>query len=309
MRLASALTRYAAPVIAAGVLLAGCGQAPTTPVSVSDASTAAPGGPASQSPGTTPAGKPAARSGAGSPGEPVAAGSGQKSLVPLPNPATMAPGSVYRNPANGRDEVVVSNIARTALLIGDSQSEPTTGWPRQGLAAAGYDVYFCGLGGTGYVAANGKTGNYIDALQRGDWKLPYGSPPLVVMEGGGNDASRGATDAQIVANAERLIASLRQRYPGAVLAMIGTLARGANYGGGRRTQVDALLGDLAARDSIPFISTGDWLTKYDLTSQMADGVHMNTSGHAALGKILAARLKELGLALPPAGPDATAPAS
>ena len=62
------------------------------------------------------------------------------------------------------------------------------------------------LGGTGFVASNGKTGNYIDALQRGDWLLPYGSPPLVVIEGGGNDASRGATDQQISTNAERLIA-------------------------------------------------------------------------------------------------------
>ena len=62
---------------------------------------------------------------------------------------------------------------------------------------------------------NGKTGNYIDALQRGDWKLPYGTPALVVIEGGGNDAARGATDAQIVANADRLIASIQQRYPAA----------------------------------------------------------------------------------------------
>lgn len=303
MRIASALTRYAAPVIATGVLLAGCGQAPTTSSSGPDSSAAASASPlASGMPG-----KSAARAGAGASGEPVAAGGKKSLLAPLPNPATMAPGTVYRNPANGRDEVIVSNISRTALLIGDSQSEPTNGWPRQGLSAAGYDVFFCGLGGTGYVAANGKTGNYVDALQRGDWKLPYGAPALVVMEGGGNDATRGYTDAQIVANAERLIDSLKQRYPAARLAMIGTLARGANYGGGRRTQVDSLLGGLAARHSIPFISTGDWLTTYNLTSQMADGVHMNSTGHAALGTILAGRLKDLGLELPPPGPVTTEP--
>src|SRR6478672_9534902 len=49
--------------------------------------------------------------------------------------------------------------------------------------AAVYKVFFCGRGGTGFVASNGRTGNYIDALQRGDWKLPYGTPPLVVIEG------------------------------------------------------------------------------------------------------------------------------
>lgn len=303
MRTASALTRFVAPMIATGVLMAGCGQAPQTPISVSDTQTLAPTASAAQASGAKAPATPAARAAAGASGEPVAAGSGQKSLLaPLPNPATMAPGTVYRNPANGRDEVVVRNITRTALLIGDSQSEPTAGWPRQGLTAMGYDVFFCGLGGTGYVVANGKTGNYIDALQRGDWKLPYGEPPLVVIEGGGNDAARGATDAQIVANADRLIASLRQRYPGSKLAMIGTLARGANYGGGRRTQVDALLGTVAAKHGIAFVSVGDWLTKYNLTGQMADGVHMNNTGHGALGKILAARLNELGLKLPPAGP-------
>ncbi|MFP3600118.1 SGNH/GDSL hydrolase family protein, partial [Chryseobacterium sp. SIMBA_029] len=79
---------------------------------------------------------------------------------------------------------------------------------------------------------NGKTANYIDALQRGDWVLPYGEPPLVVVEGGGNDATQHATDGQITANAERLLAALKQRYPDAALAMIGTLARGAGNGGG-----------------------------------------------------------------------------
>ena len=109
---------------------------------------------------------------------------------------------------------MVPDISRTALLIGDSQSEPADGWPRLGLAAVGYKVHFCGLGGTGFVAANGKTGNYIDALERGDWKLPYGTPPLIVIQGGGNDAGKGATDAQIVANADRLIAALQRAVSG-----------------------------------------------------------------------------------------------
>ena len=109
----------------------------------------------------------------------------------------------------------------------------------------------------------------------------------MVIEGGGNDASRGATDEQISANAERLIASVRQRYPEARLAMVGTLARGAADGGGRRTEVDALLGTVAARHSIPFVGVGDWLTRHDLTGSMADGVHMSPEGHAALGVLLA----------------------
>jgi acyl-CoA thioesterase-1 len=190
---------------------------------------------------------------------------------------------------------VVPNISRTVLLIGDSQSEPTDGWPRLGLAAAGYNVYFCGRGGTGYVATNGATGNYIDALQRGDWLLPAGTPALIVIEGGGNDAAGGASNEQIAGNAQRLIGELRTRYPGTRIAMIGTLARGANDGGGRRSEVDALLGAVAATNGLPFVSVGDWLTKYRLAKDLADAVHMNAEGRVALGGILERRLRELGL--------------
>jgi acyl-CoA thioesterase-1 len=262
MRNASALFRSVASMIALGVLLSGCGQATTQ--QNGDAG-----------PGTGAASVPAALARA-LPAEPTA-------------------GTVFRNPANGRHEVVVAEVERTAVLIGDSQSEPASSWPRQALAALGYNVHFCGLGGTGYVAANGKTGNYVDALERGDWLLPYGSPPLVVVEGGGNDASRGASNAQIEANADRLISDLRTRYPGSRLAMVGTLARGANNGGGRRSEVDALLATVAAGHSIPFVSVGDWLTRYDLATSLADGVHMNSHGHQALGVLLAGKLKELGL--------------
>ena len=165
----------------------------------------------------------------------------------------MAPGSVYKNPANGRNEVIVANIRRTAVLIGDSQSEPGRRLAPPGPVRRRLQRVLLRPRGHRVCCLDGKTGNYIDALQRGDWQLPYGSPALVVIQGGGNDAARGATDSQIVANAERLISSLKQRYPGAKFAMIGTLARGVNYGGGRRSQVDALLGTVAAKHSIPFV--------------------------------------------------------
>ena len=290
MRNASALSRLAAPMIALGILVAGCGQTP--PTRTGDDGATSLGGLYGQ---TVPAP-------GGAPGEPMAAGSTGNRKLAQATPGSMPAGSIYRNPANGRNEVVVEDIARTAVLIGDSQSEPTLSWPRTALASLGYNVHFCGRGGTGFVTSNGETGNYIDALQRGDWLLPHGAPPLLVIEGGGNDASRGATDQQISANAELLIASVRQRYPEAWLARVGTLARGAAAGGGRRTEVDTLLGTVAARHSIPFVSVGDWLTRYNLTKSMADGVHMGPAGHAALGVLLARRLDEFGLRAPAPGP-------
>lgn len=279
MRKASALSRLVAPLIAVGVLTVGCGQSAETP----------------QPAATT---KQAAAS-VVVPGEASAASKSKKAVQQL-SPTNLPVGSTYRNPANGRDELIVADVRHTAVLIGDSQSQPLNAWPRQALVANGYKVHFAGMGGTGFVAANGDTGNYIDALQRGDWLLPYGSPPLVVIEGGGNDATRGATDAQIVANADRLIATLKQRYPGAKLAMIGTLARGANYGGGRRSQVDALLGKVAAKSGLPFISVGDWLTRYDAVQDLADGVHMTAAGHQKLAAPLTKELAAAGLAAQPA---------
>ncbi|BCW72186.1 SGNH/GDSL hydrolase family protein [Arthrobacter sp. NicSoilB8] len=295
MRNASALSRFVATMIAVGALLSGCGQAPSSPehdAGSSDVGLSGVQASAGQAGAANGAGVPVA---AGS-GGPVSAGSAAKARIGSGiDPASLPGGSVYRNPANGRNEVIVKDSSNTAVLIGDSQSEPSFGWPRQGLAAAGYKVFFCGRGGTGYVASNGKTGNYIDALQRGDWKLPYGTPPLVVLEGGGNDAARGASDAQIVANAERLIAIIQQRYPAARVLMVGTLARGAHYGGGRRSEVDTLLGKVANRHGLPFVSAGDWLTRYNLTGSMADGVHLNRHGHAALGAVFGQRLEAMGL--------------
>lgn len=275
---ASARAVLIAPVIAATLLLGACGL-PSQPA-------AGTGGPSV----TGAAAAPAAAA-----GEAVAAGSPATGDFTAVDPSGLPAGALFRNPANGRDEVIIDNIGRTALLIGDSQSEPEASWPRRALAGLGYDVFFCGKGGTGFVASNGTTGNYVDALQRGDWHLPYGFPPLVVIEGGGNDAKQGASDEQIAANAESLITTLKQRYPGAKLAMVGTLGKGAGNGGGRRAEVDALLGTVAAEHGIPFVSVGDWLTRYGLENQLADAVHMNDDGHRALGALLGGRLSALGL--------------
>lgn len=279
MRQSSAAFRLLAPLIAIGVLATGCGPSPTNPASTPTRS-AAPG------PAQTAAAPPLR-------------------AAQAPGPLDLPVGSLYKNPANNRNEVVLADVRHTAVLIGDSQAMPKDSWPQQGIAALGYKLLVVGMGGTGFVAANGKTGNYIDALQRGDWILPYGDPPLIVVQGGGNDASQKATDAQITSNAERLLAALKKRYPGAAVAMIGTLARGADNGGGRRTEVDALLGRIAAKHGIPFVSTGDWLTRYNAVGDLQDGVHLKPSGHAKLGGVLAKELGALGLT---ARPDSALPA-
>lgn len=275
----SRIFRSTASVIAAGVLLAGCSQAPAQPSdSSSGRQTAAPVAPS---------------------GSPAAAGQGPKKPDSGQDPSKLPVGSLYKNPSNNRNEIILADVRHTAVLIGDSQAQPEGSWPRAALGSIGYKVYTVGRGGTGFVAATSDTGNYIDALQRGDWVLPYGTPPLIVVQGGGNDAARKVSDDQITSNANRLIAALRKRYPLAKIAMIGTLAKGADAGGGRRTQVDTLLGDIAAKAGATFFSVGDWITKYHVEGDLVDGVHLNPAGHAKLGGVLAADMAAAGLRLPP----------
>lgn len=212
-------------------------------------------------------------------------------------------GSLVTDPGSGRSEVVVPAIERTAVLIGDSQASGARGvkgsdtWVQSGLAARGYTVVFLGAGGTGYVARTARAENYPDGVESGHVVLPYGNPALVVVQGGGNDASRGIPDDQILANAGRLLHDLKASYPESKFLFIGTLARGGEAGG-RRTQVDSLLAGFAKAHEIPFVSAGDWLSKYGAVHEMADGVHLTAAGHKNLANVLAGKLADLGLEAP-----------
>ena len=212
-------------------------------------------------------------------------------------------GTMVLNPASGRHEILDPAVARTAVLMGDSQSTGAAGidsahtWVAAGLAARGYKVALVGAPGTGFVAGTPFRASYPDAVESGAATLPYGNAALVVVQGGGNDAAVGASDAQILNNAQRLLRDLKASYPSSEFLFIGTLAR-ATAAGGRRGHIDALLGEFARRNGVRFISAGDWITRYGLERKMADGVHLNAKGHEVLTAILAGRLKDMGLAAP-----------
>ncbi len=278
MRSAPMMVRTIPPLLAAVVALAGCTPPAqtTVPEKASDRVQSVP-----------------VAAAAAGPGRPAAAGPARRKTAV--NPDNLPAGALYRNPANGRDEVIVPDIENTAVLIGDSQSEPAQSWTRLALGRLGFDVVFCGGSGTGFVVGTGSRGNYIDALENGDWHLPYGAPPLVVIEGGGNDATRGASNVGIEENAERLIEAVEDRYPAADVVMVGTLARGAHAGGGRRTEVDSLLGAVAKEYGLSFVSVGDWLTRYGLAEHLADDRHLDADGHEAAALLLQKRFEALGL--------------
>lgn len=213
-------------------------------------------------------------------------------------------GTLITNPVSGREEIIDPGVAGQAVLFGDSQAggakgvRPADTWVERGLAARGYKVRFVGAGGTGFVASTVKDANYPDAVTSGRLTLPYGKPALVVFQGGGNDAAQGATDAQITANAERLLRELKASYPTSEFLIIGTLGRGGAASGDRRGQVDSVLAGFAKGNGIQFISPRDWLTRYGVGNKMADGVHLTAAGHEELSKALASELKSLGLQAP-----------
>ncbi|WP_165788134.1 SGNH/GDSL hydrolase family protein [Arthrobacter glacialis] len=225
----------------------------------------------------------------------------QRSGEEVATPWDLPAGSMIFNPASGREEVTDPAIARLAVLFGDSQAAGAAGvneadtWVQLGLAERGYKVKFLGGGGIGFAAKTPSTSNYADSLDTGRKVLPYGNPALVVVQGGGNDASQGIADARILSNADRLLHDLKASYPNSEFLFIGTLAKGQGYGGGRRSQVDALLAGFAQRNGIRFISAGDWVTRYGVGDKLVDGVHLNRGGHQALAKVLATDLKAMGI--------------
>lgn len=208
---------------------------------------------------------------------------------------------VVHNDASGRRELVVPHPSQVAVLIGDSQAAGAAGvagdrtWPQLALRAAGYTVAFRGRGGTGFATGNGSDPDYVAALRQEHWLLPHGDVGLVVVEGGGNDARTGAPDAAIVAGEAALVAELRRSYPRSPIVIVGTLAHSARDGGGRRHQVDALLGGAARRQGLAFVSAGSWLTTHKLAAHLADQVHLDSVGHRLAARALLQALAEAGL--------------
>jgi acyl-CoA thioesterase I len=211
-----------------------------------------------------------------------------------------AAGSRIFNPAAGRYEVHTPAPREVAVVIGDSQAAGAAGvsgnatWPLRAVATLGYRPVFRGAGGTGFVSAAASAGNYLTALRQEEWLLPHGEVGLVVVQGGGNDARIGAGNADIRANAGALLAELRKSYPRSPLVLVGTLARAASDGGGRRNEVDALLAGVAAEHGAAFVSAGDWLTTEGLAAELADGVHLTAEGHRLAARVLARELRARG---------------
>jgi acyl-CoA thioesterase-1 len=218
-----------------------------------------------------------------------------------PEPLTRATGDF--NPA-------YESLRSTAVLIGDSQTFGSGGisgdqtWVQKAFSSLGYRLVVNAVGGIGYVSGTAKDPNYPDALDRGKWSLPKpilpstGSP-LIVVQGGGNDARIGSSNAVILANAARLLDGLRKRYPESKIVLIGVLGKGVTQSP-RRAQVDELLADFAKSRGLLYVSVADWVSRFGMEKNLLDGVHLDATGHRVIGEVLRDRLRDLGVTGPTA---------
>nr|WP_231713083.1 SGNH/GDSL hydrolase family protein [Arthrobacter sp. zg-Y769] len=189
---------------------------------------------------------------------------------------------------------VVPGVEDSALVIGDSQAGPDT-WVGLGLEQAGYPAIIRGAIGTGYVEGNGSVAGYARALEAHQWLLPWGTPRLILLQGGGNDITHPASD--IRAEALRLIRGLRQSYPSVRIVMVGVIGDGT----GPRSEVDRVLAAVAAEQGIDFLTPGNWWARYGLNGRLRpDGRHLSPEGHRIAAGVFAHELARMS---PPAIPQ------
>ena len=231
---------------------------------------------------------PAAATAPAAPTAPVPSAPATPAKQVLPDPL---PGELVYMAGTGRNMVVVDGVEESALVIGDSQAGPTT-WVGQGLALAGYPGIIRGAGGTGYVQGNGTISAYAQALETQQWLLPWGTPSLIILQGGGNDT--GYPLQAVRAGALQLIRDVRQSYPDSRIVMVGVIGDGT----GPRQDVDTALAATAREEGISFLSPGRWWAQYGLNGPLRpDGRHLSPEGHRVAAEVFA---RELQRVAPPA---------
>jgi acyl-CoA thioesterase-1 len=143
------------------------------------------------------------------------------------------------------------------------------------LKARGHDVEVINAGVSGDTSSGG--------LSRLDWSVPDGTE-LVIVELGANDMLRGITPEITEKNLDAILARLRQRRIGVLVAgMRAAPNLGADYG----REFEAIYADLAAKNGLlfyPFFLDG---VAAEASLNQRDGLHPTAAGvDAIVGRIL-----------------------
>jgi acyl-CoA thioesterase-1 len=140
------------------------------------------------------------------------------------------------------------------------------------LKEKGHDVAIANAGVSGDTTADG--------LARIDWSIPDGTKG-VILELGANDALRGLSPEESLANLDQMITRLKERKIAVLL--VGILAP-PNMGGDYEQQFNPLYKALAEKHGLlfyPFFLDGV-ATKADLL--LKDGMHPNDEGTEVMAK-------------------------
>ena len=133
------------------------------------------------------------------------------------------------------------------------------------------------------------------AVRRIDWVLKNPAD-LVVIETGANDALRGLSPDSAESNIERVVASVKEKQPGARIALI-QMAAPPNFGSPYVRRFHAIYSEIARREKVillPFLLNNvAGISRYN----QGDGVHPNVEGAKIVAdnvwKSIAPLVKEL----------------
>ncbi|WP_104179495.1 GDSL-type esterase/lipase family protein [Arthrobacter sp. B0490] len=197
--------------------------------------------------------------------------------------ATLPPGG----PVYPFTDVVAT--ATSVVLYGDSQLDGNS-WSEQGARAMGFtdQASHLAFGGLGYSTSSpwaGGTG--WTAVQQGLVPFPGGTPGLVLVSMGGNDATTWKTDAQVIADSSALWAKLKLMYPQSRIVINGVMSRNDAQHVQRR-HIDAVLAANAANQGVTFISVAGLASAAN--AQYLDDVHLAQAGHDAVATLYTGRL-------------------
>ena len=213
--------------------------------------------------------------------------------------ATVLASAVLVAPAGAtspRPATAVEKGRPRALFFGDSyfvgggcSPDPKRDMAYLAGTALGYRTTVRGAGGTGFVAANPDYDLPPYLAQIHDGALDVRDPELVVIAGGSNDV--GFPVPQIKKNAAKILRIARQKYPDALVVLVGPMDP---YGGyDDSIPIRNGLRSVAKQLGVPFVDDMTWLG--DHPEWLCDDyVHPTYAAQVSLGRMLARALARRG---------------
>lgn len=173
--------------------------------------------------------------------------------------------------------VFLGDSLTAGLGLGEEEAYPAL--VGEILAAHGLPIRVVNAGVSGDTSAGG--------LSRLDWLLSQ-RPAIVFVALGANDGLRGQPVAAIAANLEAIVE--RSRAAGARVVLAG-MKMPPNYGPEYTRDFEALYGELAKRERLPFLPFLLEGVAADPGLNQPDGIHPTAEGQRRIAAAVAARLE------------------